>query len=84
MGSFQKMTSCSVQCAHSTIMTNCIVEVEAELIEDGEIKKCRRDLKNMEFDPKLNLKDPRKYKKMVAATASRNNDDEVNLECKIE
>ena len=39
------------------------MKVEAELMDNGETKKRRRDLKNMEFDPMVNLKDPSKYKK---------------------
>ena len=89
MGCFQKMATYSLQCVWNSIAPNYKMKVEAELMEDGETKKRRRNLKDMEFDPKVNLKDPSKYKKSrVGTTVSRNTviknkDNEVNLEYKI-
>ena len=86
MGCFQKMATYSLQCVRNSIAPNYIVKVEAELMEDGKTKKRRRNLKDMQFDPKVNLKDPSKYKKRVrtTVTVSKNKDDEVNLEYKIQ
>ena len=61
-----------------------MMKVEAELMDDGETKKRRWDLKNMEFDPNVNLKDPSKYKKKVVKTVSKNDNDDVYLEYKIQ
>ena len=83
MGCFQKMATYSVQCVRNSFAPNYQMKVEAELMDDGETKKRRRDLKNMEFDPMVNLKDPSKYKKKVVKTVSKDENNDIDLEYEI-
>ena len=77
MGCIQKMAKYSVWCVCRTFGTNYNLKTtEAEKEKNSKKKKRCRELTKLPFDPKINLKDPSKFKKILVKREKEDNEED--------
>ena len=85
MGCIQKMAKYSVWCVCRTFGTNYNLKTAEAEKEKNSKKKRRRELMKLPFDPKINLKDASKVKKILVKSEKEDDEeDDDNLKYIIE